>query len=114
MKVPNAELAVIDGRKLRNYLLSSSHPVGRYKARFFQGLGFNPEDEEHLATGLRAVLANDVSRTIAIEYGTKYVVPGQLEATSGARASIVTIWIILTGENVPRFVTAYPGRSHED
>ena len=35
MRLPNAELAIIDPKKIRDYLLSSVHPVGRFKAHFF-------------------------------------------------------------------------------
>ena len=35
MKVPQAELAVVDPAKVRDYLLSPEHPVGRFKATFF-------------------------------------------------------------------------------
>jgi hypothetical protein len=34
MKLPNAERAEAPPEKLRDYLLSPSHPVGRFKARF--------------------------------------------------------------------------------
>ena len=40
MQLPNAEQAVVDEVKIRTYLLSSEHPVGRFKAAFFRGLGF--------------------------------------------------------------------------
>jgi len=40
MKLPNAERAVIDERKVREYLLSKSHPIGRFKATFLARAGF--------------------------------------------------------------------------
>ncbi len=36
MRLPNAEYAVVDKAKVREYLLSTEHPVGRFKARFFR------------------------------------------------------------------------------
>ena len=36
--------AVVDVEKVRDYLLSSTHPVGRLKAAFFMGLGYRAED----------------------------------------------------------------------
>ena len=39
------------------------------------------------------------------EYGQKYVVRSMLKGPSGQ------VWIILVGERVPRFVTAFPGGS---
>ena len=40
MRLPNAERAVIEEVKVRDYLLALDHPVGRAKARFFVALGF--------------------------------------------------------------------------
>lgn len=34
MRIPNADRAVIEPAKLRGYVLSRSHPVGRFKAAF--------------------------------------------------------------------------------
>jgi len=41
MKLPRAEAVRIDARKVGNYLLSQTHPVGRYKARIFAAVGFD-------------------------------------------------------------------------
>jgi len=41
--LPNAYLAEIDPQKLHGYLLSKTHPVGRFKARFFAALGYAAE-----------------------------------------------------------------------
>jgi hypothetical protein len=51
--LPNAEHAEIDAAKLRHYLLSRTHPVGRFKARFFTALGFSAEQYPLLDTALR-------------------------------------------------------------
>jgi hypothetical protein len=39
MKLPEAQRAVIAPAKIRDYLFSTSHPVGRFKAPFFDSLG---------------------------------------------------------------------------
>jgi hypothetical protein len=44
MKLPFAENAVVDAEKVRDYLLSRLHPVGRFKAVFFAGLGYTQEN----------------------------------------------------------------------
>ena len=36
MKLPNANRAVVDVRKLRDYCLNAEHPRGRHKARLFK------------------------------------------------------------------------------
>jgi hypothetical protein len=43
MKLPNSPKAIVDERKVREYLLSPSHPVGRFNARFFESIGIPPE-----------------------------------------------------------------------
>lgn len=40
MNLPGAEEAIVDDAKVRDYLLSREHPVGRFKATFFSGLGY--------------------------------------------------------------------------
>ena len=41
-------------------------------------------------------------------FGQKYEVRGELVGPNGRRAWIVSVWIILVGEQAPRFVTAFP------
>jgi hypothetical protein len=36
-------------------------------------------------------------------------VHGTITGPSGRAAGVVAVWIILNGEDFPRFVTAYPG-----
>ena len=43
------------------------------------------------------------------EYGKKYEVRGRLEGPSGKSAEVVSVWIVLEDEEIPRFVTAFPG-----
>ena len=113
MKVPNAASAVVEEGKVRDYLLSSNHPVGRYKAQFFGNLGYDQESWRRLALDLRAILANEVSKIVEIDYGTKYMVLGEVIASDGTATNVITVWIILTDEDAPRLVTAYPGERDE-
>jgi hypothetical protein len=45
----------------------------------------------------------------ATKFGQKYVVAGSIQGPSGRSAQVVTVWIVLNGEDFPRLVTAYPG-----
>jgi hypothetical protein len=47
--LPNGEQAVVDLRKIKDYLLSPTHPEGRAKARFFIRHGFSTDRPEELA-----------------------------------------------------------------
>ena len=52
MLLPNPERALVDDAKVRDYLLSSSHPVGRFKSVFFSALGFSESNWELLRDAL--------------------------------------------------------------
>jgi hypothetical protein len=112
LRLPNIENAVIDSEKLRDYLLSSSHPVGRFKAAFFSSLGYTREDWKQLEADLRRQhLTRDAVLCRETSYGRKYEIRGRIRGPAGKAREVVSIWIILVGEKVPRFVTAYPGGS---
>jgi hypothetical protein len=110
MKVPGAELAVVDPAKVRDYLLSAEHPVGRFKATFFGRIGYSRGDWQLLIASLRAIVASeDATPGDRSAFGHKYEVRGTLVGPNGRDAKVVTVWIILAGEGAPRFVTAFPG-----
>jgi len=52
MKLPRASLATVEAAKVRDYLLSASHPIGRFKAAFFAGLGYDAADWRRLEADL--------------------------------------------------------------
>ncbi len=108
MKLPNYEKAIIPKEKLQEYLLSSTHPVGQFKARFFGALGYTSDSWLELENDIRSLLYEDAIITEHTEYGQKYVVNGVLKGPSSKKAVITTVWIILSGENIPRFITTYP------
>ena len=110
MELPNIDSAIIDSAKLRDYLLSPSHPLGRFKARFFESLGYSQTNADQLEADLRAhVAAGSTTLGSNSPYGQKYQVVGQLQGPSGRIATVVSIWIVRSEEAMPRFVTAYPG-----
>lgn len=109
MQIPNADRAVIDPVKLHGYLLSRSHPVGRFKAAFFHALGYSPETWRRLEADLRSQhLSRDVTLKTQSPYGQKYSIRAMLAGPSGSSAEVVSVWFVRTGEEIPGFVTAYP------
>lgn len=111
MKVPGIGKAVVDDRKLIEYLLAEGHPAGRAKARFFRSLGFSKETAGELRTALVAhANDNEISSSIETRFGSKYVIDGSLRGPTGDVATVRAVWFIETGERHPRFVTAYPLR----
>lgn len=110
MLLPHASEAVIPQEKLEGYLLSDSHPVGRFKARFFKGLGFRHEEWRLLEAALRRDhLTQAAEPSGRQERGQAYTIRAILNGPAGASAPVVSVWFVRDGEAVPRFVTAYPG-----
>ena len=108
MGLPHSEKARIDPRKISDYLLSTIHPVGRHKQRFFVAVGFSHDRPEDLVAALRRVAQEGMLREeTATRYGTKYIVDGWLVAPVG-RFGIRTVWIVPEGSLVPELVTAFP------
>ena len=108
MRLPNAERAVVDTAKLRDYILNPYHPRGRHKARIFASkLGFGSGDTETVrAMLLRAALDYDAVVGEQDLYGRRYVV----EFTMGGPAGLATVrslWIVRRGENFPRLTSCY-------
>lgn len=112
MLVPHATSAILAPAKLQDYLLSREHPVGRFKARFFNGLGFAADRWPELEAAFRAQhLTQDAELAETGPHGQAYQIRAILTGPSGRSASVVSVWFVRTGESTPRFVTAYPGGS---
>ena len=110
MQLPNAEQAVVDEAKIRAYLLSSEHPVGRFKAAFFRGLGFESGDWPLLQSALVVhAKTGEALPEPTSAYGQKFRIRAMLQGPGGRSALVVSVWIIRAGEDLPRFVTAFPG-----
>jgi hypothetical protein len=108
VKVPGADRAIVDDAKVRDYLLSSDHPIGRAKARFFRRLGFEAAHWRALQTALREHAFQEAEQTAGTPFGQKYLVRGMIQGPSGVAATVTSVWIVLRGEDVPRLVTVYP------
>ena len=108
MRLPQAERVRIDADKVSEYLLSPTHPVGRFKARVFKALGFDQAAVDAFVSELRRIAADgDVSEVEDFEFGRKYTVPGELRGPRGA-ARILTVWIQESGQEGVRLVTVRP------
>jgi hypothetical protein len=109
MKLPNAEMVVIEREKIVNYLLNTAHPYGVSKARFFAGFGFRVEKWELLADALRHHgLAHEVSLVRETGFGPRYQIEGQLNAPDGRLPLVRSVWQQDRGAVAPRLITAYP------
>lgn len=109
MKLPNSDSAYIASRKLKEYLLSESYPIGRSKAKFSRSPGFDEKNFNLLERGLTTIVrSQEIKEIESSPHGTKYIIEGFIGTPSGNQVQIRTVWIIETGEARPRFVTAYP------
>lgn len=117
MKLPNAENAVIDIAKLRDYCLNPNHPKGKHKARAFsEKLGLERDDAELLLQSiLQAILKVEAVEGEATEYGRRFIVDFELQrgvGVIGYKAVVRTAWIVRNNESFPRLSTCYcPRRS---
>jgi hypothetical protein len=110
MKIPGADRLLVEASKVTDYLLSREHPVGRFKAVFFNALGYSREGWTELQRDLaRTGLSEEASLGESNQYGQKYKVAATIRGPSGREAEVITVWIVRRGEDFPRFVTAHPG-----
>ncbi|MBC7637334.1 MAG: hypothetical protein H7251_17230 [Acetobacteraceae bacterium] len=78
------------------------------KARRFTQYGFERADWTHLASALRNhSLNNQIATATRSPHGTKYVVKCSLRSPDHRNPCAMSIWMVETGQNIPRFVTAY-------
>lgn len=107
MQVDPAKV-VIPSEKLSDYLLSSTHPIGRHKSAFFLGLGYTPEEPDLLASDLTSLLVASATAGEITKFGQKVLSSGLLSGPNGQTGRVLMVWIILSGDSSIRFVTAYP------
>lgn len=116
MKLPNVANALAPKEKIAGYLLSTTHRDGKHKAGFFLSFGFKAETWEELADALvNHARENNVVKEEPSPFGIRYVVEGAMPAPDGRSPNVRAVWFIDTGEDQPRFVTAYPlkGNDHD-
>jgi len=97
LQIPNADRAAIDPVKRHGYLLSRSHPVGRFKAPFFNALGYSSEKWcQHEADRRSQHLSRDVTLKSQTPYGQNYSIRAMLIGPSGSSADVVSVWFLRT------------------
>ena len=109
MRIPNAERAIVDIRKLRDYCLNPIHDEGKHKARLFAAaLGMTSNDAEHLRDALlEAVQAESARVGRRDEFGQRYVVDFALE-WHDKRAMVRSGWIIEHNSDTPKLTSCFP------
>ena len=109
MLIPNAENAVVDIRKLRDYCLNSEHDDGKHKARLFESmLRMTPDHAEELRQILLEVVkTNEAQLGRQDEFGQRYTLDFTIEWQNRS-ATLRSGWIIEHDSAIPRLTTCYP------
>lgn len=108
MKIPNADRAVVDIVKLRDYCLNKQHPRGKHKARLFETmLRITDVDAEEL----QSVLLEIVQTHNAVEgkrdqYGQRYIIDFIMRKVT-RQATVRSSWIIRSDEDFPRLTSCF-------
>ncbi len=106
--LPNAGRAEVGQDKVAGYLLNRDNVQNSGKAALFERLGFSLIAWDVLASALRRHgQTNPVVKTDTTAYGAKHVVQCNLSTPSGEGPCMTTVWIVETGRETPRLVTAY-------
>ena len=109
MELPFVDSLRVDQSKITGYLLNEA--TGRGKATFFLRLGYRFDDWETLAAALKAQARdNPVASVVDSPYGKRYSVDGTVVTPDNRqpRPRVRTVWILETGSEAPRLITAYP------
>jgi hypothetical protein len=105
--LPNADHAVVEQRRIREYLLNPTHPSGGPKANFFMAYGFAAQDRDLLRAALiQHGRTNSVVRSIDTAWGMRYTVACNCITPDGRNPCIRTVWQMERG--VPRLLTCIP------
>lgn len=104
MKIPNADRAVVDIVKLRDYCLNKRHPRGKHKAWLFESiLGLTDVDAKELQdTLLEVVRTHSAVEGKHDQYGKRYVIDFTMIKTT-VRSS----WIMRSSEDFPCLTSCY-------
>ena len=107
-RLPNAEGAIIELTKLRDYCLSPRHPRGRHKARRFQDLlGLTANDADWLRQKLLVgVEIQPAEKQETDSFGSRWRVDIPL-TRQGNSVVVRTGWILRAGEKEPRLITCW-------
>lgn len=109
LPIPNAEKAIVDIRKLRDYCLNPEHDDGKHKARLFLSiLGMTADNAEELRQILLEVIQSHEARLgRQDEFGQRYTLDFRIEWQNRS-ATLRSGWIIEHDSEIPRLTTCYP------
>ena len=109
MLIPNANNAIVDIRKLRDYCLNLEHDDGKHKARLFSSiLGMKAENAEELKLILLEMIKTHEAKLGRSDiFGQRYTVDFEI-TWQNRNATLRSGWIIEHGSNIPKLTSCYP------
>jgi hypothetical protein len=106
-RLPNSDRAIVEQRRIREYLLNLAHVAGGPKARFFIAHGFASDAWAPLQVSLIIQgRVNSVTRIVETKWGTRYTVECKCPTQDERNPCIQTVWQMEDGS--PRLLTAIP------
>ena len=108
MKLPNGAQADL-GVKLEEYVLNPLHRDGRHKARVFEAaLGITLANRDVLRQAILAAATDSDDAVVRGDngHGEVFAIRFVLSTEKGS-ATVLTAWIFLYGEDIPRLTTCY-------
>ena len=111
MKLPGGDNVEIDQRKLIDYALSPTHPIGKHKARLFAlKLGLTRNDASVLVEALRAAAASEgATATKHDAWGQRYSI--EFLFRFGQRSAMITSgWIVPADGSRTHLTSVYIAR----
>jgi hypothetical protein len=122
MLIPNAEDAIVDIRKLRDYCLNPEHKDGKHKARLFSAiLGMTADDAEELRQilleivkihearlGRQDAFGQRFSAILGMTaFGQRYTLDFEI-SWQNREATLRSGWIVEPDSEIPKLTTCYP------
>lgn len=109
MLIPNAENAVIDIWKLRDYCLNLEHDDGKHKARLFLSiLGMTADNAEELRQVLLKVVETHEAQLGKLDkFGQRYTLDFTIK-WQNRKAILRSGWIIEHNSDISKLTTCYP------
>ena len=106
VKIPDD--SIIPFEKLTRYLLVAK--TRNDKSKYLAQAGFTPENPEALLEAIRFLTgAVEAEQERTSEYGTFYLVKGELIGVNGVKISVITIWLERKADGKCQFITLIPG-----
>ncbi len=109
MLIPNANNAIVDIRKLRDYCLNTEHDDGKHKARLFSSiLSMKAEHAEELRLILLEIIrTHEAVLGRSDRFGQRYTVDFEI-TWQNRNATLRSGWIIEHSSDIPKLTTCYP------